>query len=170
MKARWQAFKKRHWDGRAARERRAIALATLGLSPFLAYFLLWQPAYVANKKLRVAIPAMRAQAAHLRTQMAEVEMLNHRPHPAILDATSLRAAVEASSLRHKMRDAISSLDAQEPNAVRVTLASVSFEEWVNWLRVLQQEQHIRPESVGIAALTQPGMVKISATLTNGETH
>lgn len=170
MKARWQAFKKRHWDGRAARERRAIALATLILSPFLAYFLLWQPAHVANKKLRIAIPIMRAQTAHLRTQMAEVEMLRHHPHPAILNASALKAAVEASAQRHKMRDAISSLDTQEPNAVRITLASVSFEQWVNWLRALQQEQHIRAESVGIAALTQVGMVKISATLTNGETH
>lgn len=167
MKARWQVFKKRHWDGRAASERRAIAFAALALSPLLAYFLLWQPAHAANKKLRADIPAMRTQAVHLRTQMAEVEMLRHHPHPALLDATALKTAVEESALRHKMRDAISSLDAQEPNAVRITLASVSFEQWLNWLRDLQQEQHIRAESVGIAALTQAGMVKVSATLTNG---
>lgn len=170
MKARWQIFKKRHWDGRAAHERRAIALAALVLSPLLAYFLLWQPAHVANKKLYTGIPTMRAQAAHLHTQMAEVEMLRHRPHPAILDATALKAAVEASALRNKMRDAISGLDAQEPNAVRITLASVSFEQWLRWLRDLQQEQHIRAESVGIAALSQAGMVKVSATLINGGTQ
>lgn len=170
MKARWQAFKKRHWDSRAARERRAIALAALVLSPLLAYFLLWQPAHVANRKLRAGIPTMRAQAAHLHTQMTEVEMLRHSPHPAIFDATALKAAVEASALRHQVRGAISSLDAQEPNAVRIMLASVSFEQWLRWLRDLQQEQHIRAESVGIAALPQAGMVKVSATLTNGGTQ
>lgn len=170
MKARWLAFKKRHWDGRAARERRAIALGALILSPLLAYFLLWQPAHVANTKLRANVPAMRAQAAHLRTQAAEAETLRHHPHLAVLDANMLKTAIEESAERHQMRNAITNLDAQQPNAVRITLATVPFEQWLNWLRSLQQEQHIRAESVGIAALPQPGMVKISATLTNGGTQ
>lgn len=167
MKARWLAFRKRHWDGRAARERRALALGALVLSPLLAYFLVWQPAHVAGAKLRDSAPVMRAQAAQLRTQAVEAETLRHRPHPAVLDASALRAAVEESAVRHQMREALTSLDAQQPNAVRITLAAVSFEQWLNWLRSLQQEQHIRAESVGIAPLPQAGIVKINATLTNG---
>ena len=170
MKARWQAFRKRHWNGRAARERRAIVVGALALSPLLVYFLLWQPAHVASAKLRASVPAMRAQAAHLRTQAVEAETLRHHPRPAVLDADALKKAVEESAMRHQMRDAITSLDAQQPNAVRITLAAVSFEQWLNWLRNLQQEQHIRAESVGIAALPQAGMVKVNATLTNGGTQ
>jgi type II secretory pathway component PulM len=44
---------------------------------------------------------------------------------------------------------------------------VSFEQWLRWLRALQQEQHIRADSLSVAMLPQPGMVKISATLING---
>ena len=62
MKASWLTFRKRHWDGRTARERRALALAALVLSPLLAYFLLWQPAHNANARLRATVPAMRVQA------------------------------------------------------------------------------------------------------------
>lgn len=167
MKARWLAFRKRHWDGRAARERHAIALGTLILSPLLAYFLLWQPAHVATAKLRAGVPAMRAQAAHLRIQAAEAETLRHHPRPAVLDAGMLKTAIEESAVRHQMRNAMTSLDAQQPGAVRIALAAVSFEQWLSWLRSLQQEQHIRAESVGIAALPQAGMVRINATLTNG---
>ncbi|BBJ00432.1 hypothetical protein FGKAn22_21240 [Ferrigenium kumadai] len=167
MKARWQAFKKRHWDGRASSERRAIALGALALSPLFAYLLVWQPAHVAGTKLRDSVPAMRAQAAHLRAQAAEAETLRHHPKPAVLDANALKTAIEESAVRHQMRDALTSLDAQQPNAARITLAAVPFEQWLNWLRNLQQEQHIRAESVGIAALPQTGMVKINATLTNG---
>lgn len=170
MKARWQTLKKRHWDDRAASERRAIAIGTLALSPLLAYALLWQPAHVANAKLHTSVPAMRLQAAHLRTQAAEVETLRHHPRPAVLDANALKTAIEESTLRHQMRDVITSLDAQQPSSVRITLAAVSFEKWLNWLRGLQQEQHIRAESVGIAALPQAGMVKVNATLTNGGTQ
>ena len=167
MKARWLAFKKRYWDGRAAQERRAIAIGALILSPVVAYFMLWQPAHVANAKLLASIPAMRTQAAHLRTQAVEAETVRHLPHPAVLDANALKAAIEESAVRHQLRGAISSLDAQPPNVVRMTLDSVSFEQWINWLRSLQQEQHIRVASTGIAPLPQSGLVKINATLING---
>ena len=170
MNARWLAFKKRHWDGRSAPERRAIMLGALVLSPVIAYFLLWQPAHVANTRLRASVPVMRAQAAYLRAQAAEAEMLRHRPRPAILDANALKTAIEESAARHKIRDAISTIDAQGGNAVRITLASVSFEQWLHWLRDLQQEQHVRAESAGIAALPQTGTVRINATLTNGGTQ
>ncbi len=167
MKVRWLAFKKRYWDGRAAQERRAIAIGALILSPVVAYFMLWQPAHVANAKLLASIPAMRTQAAHLRTQAVEAETVRHLPHPAVLDANALKAAIEESAVRHQLRGAISSLDAQPPNVVRMTLDSVSFEQWINWLRSLQQEQHIRVASTGIAPLPQSGLVKINATLING---
>lgn len=167
MKARWQVFKKRYWDGRAVQERRAIAIGALILSPVVAYFMLWQPAHVANAKLLVALPSMRTQAAHLRTQAVEAETVRHLPHPAVLDANALKAAIEESAVRHQLRGAISSLDLQPPNVVRLTLDSVSFEQWINWLRSLQQEQHIRVASTGIAPLPQTGMVKINATLING---
>ncbi len=170
MKARWQAFKKLHWDDRAANERRAITLGALALSPLIAYFLLWQPAHVANAKLLASVPAMRAQAAHLRTQAVEAEAVRHLPHPAVLDANALKTAIEESAVRHQIRGALSSLDVQPPNAVRITLVSVSFEQWLNWVRSLQQEQHIRVESTGIAPLPQTGMAKINATLINGGTE
>ena len=168
MNARLQALKKRHWDGRATTERRALMLGALALAPLVAYFLIWQPAHQASAKLRVLVPAMRAQAARLHTQAADAEAMRHRPHPAVLDAAALKTAVVESALRHQI--SISSLDAQPPNAVRLTMNSIAFETWLSWLRSLQQEQHIRAESVGIAVLTQSGMVKVSATLTNGGTQ
>ncbi len=170
MKARWLEIKKRHWDSRTARERQTLALAALVLLPLLAYLLLWQPAHTALTKLRASVPVMRVQTEQLRVQAVEVAMLRHRPHLAVLDASALKSAIEASADRHQMRDALSTLVAQEPNAVRVTLASVSFEQWLRWLRVLQQEQHVRADSVSIAVMPQAGMVKISATLTNGGTQ
>ena len=94
-------------------------------------------------------------------------MLRHRPKPALLDAVALKSAIEDSALRHNLREAISTLDLQQPNAVRISFVSVSFEQWLRWLRALQQEQHIRADSVSVATLSQAGMVKVSATLVNG---
>lgn len=167
MKARWLELKKRYWDARAARERQALTLAVLVVLPIFAYLLLWQPAHTALNKLHASVPAMRIQAAQLAVQATEVARLRHLPQPAVLDASTLKSTVEAAASRHQLHDALSTIETQEPNAVRITLASVSFEQWLRWLRELQQEQHIRADSVGIVALPQAGMVKISATLTNG---
>jgi len=167
MKALWLAFKTRHWDGRGVRERRAIILGSLILSPIIAYFLLWQPAHLATAKLHASVPLLRTQAAHVRTQAAEAETVRHLPRSTVLDANALKTAIEESAVRHQIRNAFSSLEAQPPNIVRITVVSVSFDQWITWLRSLQQEQHIRVESTGIVPLPQSGMVKINATLTNG---
>jgi type II secretory pathway component PulM len=161
------ALRKRYWDARAVGEKRMISLFALIVLPLLGYFLLWQPAHDAVAKLSVSVPAMRSQAAQLRDQTAEVAMLGHHPHPAVLDADALRSVVETSAEQHDIRGAITTLDIQGGNSVRVTLDSVSFDQWLRWLRDLQQEQHVRVDSAGIAASAQPGMVKVISTLTNG---
>lgn len=170
MKAGWLAFKKRNWDSRSAQERKILKWSAWALTPVLVYVVLWQPAYQAVQKLQVTVPVMHMEAERLRVQAGEVEMLRHRPKPAMLDAVAMKSTIEDSASRHSLREAVSTLDLQEPNAVRITLASVSFEQWLSWLRALQQEQHIRAESVSVALLPQAGMVKISATLINGGTQ
>ena len=167
MKANWLTFKKQYWDARSPQERNALKLAAWVLTPVLLYFVLWQPAHNAVQKLHVSVPAMYMADERLRSHASEVEMLRHRPRPALLDAVALKSAVEDSALRHNLREAISTLDLQQPNAVRISFVSVSFEQWLRWLRALQQEQHIRADSVSVATLSQAGMVKVSATLVNG---
>jgi general secretion pathway protein M len=167
VKASWLNLKKLYWEARSQQERNALKLAAGILVPVLLYFVLWQPAHTAVQKLRVSMPMTYMEAERLRTQAGEVELLRHRPKLALLDAVAMKTAIEDSATRSGLREAISTLDLQEPNAVRISLASVSFEQWVRWLRALQQEQHIRADSVSVAMLSQPGMVKISATLING---
>ena len=169
MSSPWQALKKKHWDSRAERERHLLTIAAVIVLPIMTYLLLWQPAHTAIKKLKTSVPVMRAQVAQLEVRSAEISRLRHLPKPAVLNASTLKMAVESAAVRHQLRETLSTLDVQEPSAVRITLASVSFEQWLRWIRELQQEQNIRAESVGIVALPQTGMVKISATLTNGGT-
>lgn len=170
MKERWLKYKKNYWDSRPAQERMLLKMAAWILAPVLVYFMLWQPAHNAVLKLHVSVPKMYIEAERLRNQATEVEMLRHRPKPAVLNAVALKSTIEESASRYSVRDAISTLDLQQPNAVRISLASVSFELWLRWLRALQQEQHIRADSMSVAMLPQPGMVKISATLINGGTQ
>lgn len=163
----WVTFKKRHWESRSLQERKIIKLLAWASAPLLVYFVLWQPAHNAVRKLRLTVPVMSMEAERLRIQAGEVELLRHRPKPALLDAVAMKTTIEDSATRHNMRESIATLDLQEPNAVRISFSSVSFEQWLRWLRALQKEQHIRADSVSVVTLPQAGMVKISATLING---
>lgn len=167
MKTRLQQLRNQHWNNRPAQERRTILLGAIVLIPILYYFLLWQPAHQALAKLHTVVPVLQAQAARLTEQAAEVEALRHRPQLAALDAVALKTSVDESAQRHQLRAAITTLEIQEPGSVRIACDSISFAAWLNWLRDLQQEQHIRADSVSVAALPQSGMIKVSATLNNG---
>jgi general secretion pathway protein M len=167
MKASWLDFKKRYWDARSVQEQKLLKVSVWLLTPLLLYLLLWQPAHSAVSKLQRSVPLLNMEAERLRNQAEEVEMLRHRAKPAMLDAVALKAAVEDSAARNGLREAVSSLELQQPNAVRISFAVVSFAQWLRWLSAMQQEQHIRADSVSVSMLLQPGMVKISATLING---
>ncbi len=170
MKRRWQAFRKAAWDSRQPRERQAIGAAALVALPLLAYLLLWQPAHSALTRLSTALPVMRTQAAQMKQQAEEAEVLRQQSQPAVLDAIALKASVEKSAAQYQLRDALDRLDALEPDSVRAGFSSVSYARWLRWVRALEREQHIRIDSVDITALPSAGMVKINATLTNGSGH
>jgi general secretion pathway protein M len=167
MKTRWQEFLAKYWHSRAFRERQLIAIVATVLLPIVFYFLLWQPAHQAVAKLSLSLPALQAQSRILQENAAEVDALRHRPQLAALDPQAFKLNIEQSALKHQLTISISPMGAQDLNGIRIAGDAISFASWLSWLRELQQEQHIRAESVSITALPQPGMVKMSATLTNG---
>lgn len=167
MKQKWLAAKKQYWDARSPQEKNALKWLVWALTPVLIYLLLWQPAHLAVQKLQVSVPVLYRAEVRLRADANEIEMLRQRAKPSSMDAAALKSAIEDSATRNSLREAISTLDLQPPNAVRITLTTVSFDHWLLWLRVLQREQSIRADSVSVAKLSQAGMVKVSATLING---
>lgn len=167
LKTRWLEFKKDSWDSRPAQERRILGSGSALLMPLLVYFLLWQPAHSAVARLNKALPTLRMQNAMLQRQAAEVSLLRQRAQPALLNPAAMKTAVENSAASFQLRNSIEALDGIEPNGVRIIFSSVSYAKWLKWMRNLQQEQHIRVETLNVVALQSPGMVKISATLVNG---
>lgn len=165
MNSRWQNFVQKNWQSRPASERRTLVIGSWVLSPLIFYFLLWQPAHQAVQKLNVNLPILRAQSVKLHEQRAEVEALRHRPQPATLETSALKNAVEQSATTHGIRSALSVIENQAPNAVRIASDGISFEKWLNWQRELQKEQQVRIDSVALTALPQAGLIKLNATLT-----
>lgn len=165
MKARLQTLRQQHWDKRPLHERRAILAGAAFVLPLLTYFLLWQPSHDAVGKLRDKLPQLRIQADQMHKASGQIEELRHRPQLAVMDALAVKSAIKTSASTHGA--SLTTIDAQEPNGVRITMSAVSFEKLLIWLRELQTSQHIRIDSISVTKLSDPGMVAVRATLING---
>lgn len=171
MKAKLFGLKVRYWDTLSAAEKRSVSWGTWFLSPILAYGLLWLPAHEATRKLNVTVPQLRAQVAQMKTQSVDAQSLRNRTQPAVLDGVMLRNVVEGAAAKEGWSAPAFSVDtAEQANSVHIAAEGIVFAQWLRWLRELQRTHHVRVVSAMVVAAPEAGRVKVSATLTNGDTQ
>lgn len=149
------------WESRAPRERVVIAALAVVLAAAL-YLLLVQSAWRARAQLRTSVTTLRAQAARLEQQAAELERL--RAAPAIsASQTDLRTLVQAQAGAAGLSRALVRIDAQDTDQVVAVFGAVAFADWLNWIAGLKS-QHVRLDACRIEALSTSGLVSVTATL------
>ncbi len=149
------------WQSRAPRERVVIAVLAV-LAGAASYAWLVQSADRAHTRLRVSVPALRAQAARLDQQAGELERLRAAPPPSV-SQTDLRALVQAQAGAAGLSHALVRIDAPDPSQVVVVFGAVGFADWLNWIAGLTAQQ-VRLDACRIEALSTPGLVSVTATL------
>jgi len=149
------------WESRAPRERVIITILMVVLATAL-YLWLVQSGGQAHARLQANVATLRAQAAALEQQAAELVRLRATP---ILPAsqTDLRALVEAQAEEAGLSRVLLKVDAPDANQVVVAFGPVEFAAWVNWIASLKS-QHVRLSACRIEALPALGMVSVTATL------
>lgn len=157
-------LKARHWDTLSATEQKTVMRGAWLLLPLLMYGLLWQPVHEALPKLQAALPQLRAQADQMQALAGQAQSLRPQAQLAVLDSDALKIAVEKSAQAASLPLLVVP---GELNSVRVSADNLAFAQWLQWLRTLEQTQHIRVASAMLVASPEPGMVKVQATLTNG---
>lgn len=157
-------LKGRHWDTLSATEQKTILRGAWLLVPLLMYGLLWQPVHQALPKLQAALPQLRAQADQMQSLAGQVQSLRQKAQLAVLDSDALKITVEKSAQAAGLTLLVVP---GEQNSVRISAESIMFARWLQWQHALEQNQHIRVATAMLVASTEPGMVKVQATLTNG---
>jgi general secretion pathway protein M len=157
-----RAALRRAWESRAPRERIVIAAlaAALGVA---SYALVVHSADRGRGQLRTSVDTLRTQAAILDQQAAEHARLRATPAPAV-SPTDLRALVQARVDAAGLSRALPRIDAPDADHVRITFGAVSFADWLGWIAALQSH-NVRLEAARVEALSAPGMVSATATLT-----
>jgi general secretion pathway protein M len=150
------------WESRSPRDRVVIAILAAVVGAAL-YFWLAQSAYRARTQLGASLTVLRAQAFRLDLDATELERVRAVPAPPT-SRTDLRTLVQARAEAAGLARALLRIDAPDANQVQVVFGAVSFPEWLAWVASLQAE-HIRVDTGRIEALSTPGMVGVTATLT-----
>lgn len=149
------------WMSRAPRERLVIAVlaAVLGAALYLALLHL---ADRARTRLGTSVAVLRTQSALLDQRAAEYQRLRTAPAPTA-SPTDLRTLVRERVDAARLAGALTLLEAQDAEHVRIAFGALAFADWLNWVAALQAQQ-VRLEAVRIEALAAPGLVSVTATL------
>ncbi len=164
MKNKFTELKAAHWDTLSAAEQQTIRRGAWVLLPLLAWGLLWQPVHESLPKLQTELPRLRAQADQMQALAGQAQSLRQQAQLAVLDSDALKAAVDKAAKEANLPLLVTP---GEQNSVRISAESIPFAQWLQWLHTLESTQHIRVGSAMLSASTEPGMVKVQATLTNG---
>jgi general secretion pathway protein M len=155
------------WESRSPRDRLVIAMLA-ALVGATVYLLLVQSATKARAQLGASVSVLRAQTLRLNLDAAELERVRAAPVPAA-PQTDLRTQVQAQAAAAGLARALLRIDAPDANQVQVVFGSVAFADWIAWITALQA-QRVRLETSRIEALSTPGLVGVTATLTRAKSQ
>ena len=157
-----RAALRKAWESRAPRERMVIAVlaAVLGAA---SYLWLLHSADRGRGQLRTSVATLRTQAALLDQQGAEHERLRATPAPPA-SPTDLRTLVQTRTDAARLSGALTRIEAPDADHVQIAFGAVSFADWLAWIAALQA-QNVSLEAARVEALSAPGMVSATATLT-----
>ena len=150
------------WESRAPRER-TLLLALASVLLVIAYALLVYSAERARTPLRASVMQLRAQAARLDQQALEFGHLRAAPI-ATTSNSDLYKLVQDRVAQAGLAHALTRIDAPDADHVVLVFGAVAFADFVDWIAGLKA-QHIRLDACRIEALSTPGLVSVSATVT-----
>ena len=152
---------KRLWESRAPIERAIIAAMALVLGVAL-YAAFVHSAGRARAQLRASVTTLRAQAARVDQQAAELGRLRTAPVVSA-SRTDLRTLVQTRANEAGLSRALVRIDAPDADQVVVVFGAVAFADWLNWISALKSLQ-VRLDTCRIEAMSTPGLVSVTATL------
>jgi len=145
------------WLRLAPRERGIIVTGGVLVAAVAIYLFVLGPSYRSLVRLRAEVPQERAQLALMREQAAVVERLRRSPSGGA-PAAQLSALAEQAAGAHGLREAITRVEKEGDNGVRIALEKASFNAMVAWLTDLHQRSGLRVETAAIESQESAGTV------------
>ena len=144
------------WVARSARERAVIGWAGAAIAVLLVFVLAWLPLERARGRIAAELPALRASAAEMRAQAAEVQALRALP-PRGEASVPLATLVAAGNLTQGLPGArVTLLDGKR---ARLAVDDASWTRLVEWLAATQATHGLAVAEAKVEALAAAGRVR-----------
>ncbi len=149
------------WQSRTGRER-ALLIAACVIIAVVLYVGLLRMANESRVRLRTSVAALRVQSMQLERDAAEIEAL--KGAAVKNDAPGdLRTIVQEQAASAGLSGRLGRIEAPEADQLQVSFGAVGFAQWLTWISALQS-RHVLLESCRVEALSSPGLVSLTATL------
>lgn len=130
------------WNGMQQRERWVLIVGALVVSLLIFYQLIWFPWHRAIGNMQQSLVAQRKTLVWMQQQADLLEKSGGAVPAAQLKGgdQSLMSVIDQTAKASRVRDAIQQLTPRQNNTqVSVVLESVSFNNWVKWVGVLESQ-------------------------------
>jgi type II secretory pathway component PulM len=138
------------WQHRPRRERRLIVALAALVAVALLWLWLWLPLTQHLQQLQRELPLAHAQLKQAQQQFSESLGLSRQTFsPATADA---HAAIQRAAARFNITAAIVALDVRQ-NTASLTFSAVPFDTLIQWIEMLQREEHFYVTTATLTSLT-----------------
>jgi len=144
------------WIARSPKERAVAGWAAAAIAVLLALVLGWLPLERARGRIAAELPALRASAAEMRAQAAEVQALRSLP-PRGEAAVPLATLVASGNFTQGLPGARASV--LDGKRARLAVDDASWTRLVEWLAATQATHGLAVAEAKVEALAAAGRVR-----------
>ncbi len=158
----------RQWfSGLALRERLLVSVAAAVLLLALLFLLIWEPLHGGVQRLRTEVASTQTLVAELA--QARSLVLSGRGGIGVIQGQgrSLLAVVDQTGKEGGLGSAITRMQPEGDNTVRVWLEQADFVAVLRWLALLENTYGVAVVEAAVDRETQPGLVRVRLGLVRG---
>ena len=142
------------------RDRRAVLVAVAAIALAAFYFLFWEPQVASRQRLEEDIEQQRETLAWMRGAAAEARVLASSEGQAVAPRAgkSLLGLVDRTARAASLSPAITRMEPQGTERVRIWLKDADFDKVVAWLGQLHRQHGMKVSNLDLERGKVPGMV------------
>ena len=153
------------WLSLNQREKRIVLAGGIFSFLLLVYLLIWQPFTDTIANMKQDLITQRELLVWIKDKVPEIQNLRQSNKTTKLDiGESLLVTIDNSLNTNNLKNANPELAQTSQNKVRISFASVSFNDMIAWLTQIWQKYPIKIEQVSIIPTQEEGVVKAELTL------
>jgi general secretion pathway protein M len=147
------------WQGLAERERRLLLVGALLVALLLGWALVWEPLDRSRVDWRQRAVAAEANLQWMRSAAEQLQRQRAAGGGAVVtDGRSLLARVDSGAREAGLGGALLRVEPTGPDQVRVQFQQAGFDDLMQWLEQIAQQQAVRVSELSVQRAQGVGLV------------